>query len=46
MTQSGLSLNATSKALNTPEAVQNARAFVNDPARIPQSFTDFIHSSR
>lgn len=33
-------------ALNTPKGRDAARAFVNDPARTKQSFTDFLNSTK
>ena len=46
MTQNGLSLNATSPALDTPEGVKAAKAFVADPQYKPQSFADFLTSQK
>lgn len=40
------SLNSVADPLNTPKGRDAARAFVNDPARQKQSFTDFLNSTK
>lgn len=40
------SLNSVADPLNTPKGRDAARAFVNDPARQKQTFTDFLNSTK
>jgi hypothetical protein len=40
------SLNSVADPLNTPKGRDAARAFVNDPARTKQSFTDFLNTTK